>query len=81
MTFTEERQRACDGCAGVCSCGETAEVPDTEREESAETSGESNEVGALVDNAKRSGWTLSSEGRCERRERRDEALRATIVLE
>ena len=52
-----------------------------EREESAETSGDREVVGVLVDSVKRSGCALSEDGRRERWERRDEALRARIVLE
>ena len=52
-----------------------------EREESAETRGDREVVGVLVDSVKRSGCALSEDGRRERWEERDEALRARIVLE
>lgn len=69
------------GAPGCAAAERQPTLPDTEREESVETSGESDAAGALVDSVKRSGWVLSSGGRCERRERRDDALRARIVLE
>ena len=56
-------------------------LPDVEREESAETSGDREVVGVLVDSVKRRWCALREDGRRERWERSDKALRARIVLE
>jgi len=69
------------GAPGCAPAERQPTLPDAEREESAETSGESEAVGALAESAKRSGWAPSSAGRRDRRERIDDALRARIVLE
>ena len=56
-------------------------LPDVEKDESADTSGASDGVGALAESVKRSGWAASEAGRRDRWERMDDALRARIVLE
>ena len=69
------------GAPGCAAAERHPTLPDVEREESAETRGARDEVGALAESAKRSGWAASSAGRRDRRERMDDALRARIVLE
>ena len=69
------------GASGYAAAERHPTLPDMEREESAVTSGESDEVGAFAERAKRSGCAASSAGRRDRRERMDDALRARIVLE
>ena len=56
-------------------------LPEEESAESAETSGESEDAGALVESVKRSGWEASSAGRREMCARMEDALRASTVLE
>ena len=69
------------GAPGCVAAERHPALPDAEREESAETSGESDEVGALEESVKSSGCAASSAGRRDRRERMDDALRARMVLE
>ena len=69
------------GALGCVGAERQPMLLDVEREDSAVTSGARDAIGVLVDSAKRSGWALSEEGRRERCERMDEALRARIVLE
>jgi hypothetical protein len=69
------------GASGCAAAERHPTLPDEEREERAATSGERDEVGALAESAKRSGWAASSAGRRDSRERMDDALRARIVLE
>lgn len=56
-------------------------LPEEESAESAETSGESDGAGALVERVKRSGCDASSAGRREMCARMEDALRASTVLE
>jgi len=56
-------------------------LPEEESAESAETSGESDDAGALVESVKRNGWEASSAGRRDMCARMDDALRASTVLE
>ena len=56
-------------------------LPEDESAESAETSGESDDTGALVESVKRSGWEVTSAGRRVMCARIEDALRASTVLE
>ena len=68
-------------CAIVHGCGETSDAAVCGKGGQQVTSGVREAVGGSVDNVKRSGWALSEEGRRERCERMEDALRARIVLE
>jgi len=69
------------GAPGCAPAERHPTLPDADSAERAETSDESDEVGALEESAKRSGWAPSSAGRRDRRERMHDGLRARIVLE
>ncbi len=63
------------GAPGCAAAERQPTLPD------AETSGESEAVGAFAESAGRSGWSAISAGRRDGRERMDDALRARIALE
>jgi hypothetical protein len=55
-------------------------LPEEESAESAETRGDSDGAGVLVERVKRSGWEASEAGRHDMCARTDDALRARTVL-
>lgn len=55
-------------------------LPEEERAERAETRGDSDGAGVLVERVKRSGWEASEAGRHDMCARTDDALRARTVL-